>query len=123
MFINKDSLIINNVSMGQYLLGVRFGRPKAWADDTGRNLNGDFSGTLIGVFPKFIMTFRKLNQSELETVSAILDSAEQTIQYYSPLKRATNTITTYCGDWEYSNKYIGINESFDCSATARTREV
>ena len=123
MFINKDSLIINNVSMGSYLTSIRYGRNKLWADDTGRNLEGDFSGTLKGIFPKFILRFRKLNQTELETITDILDSATQTVQYYSTKKRAMNTITTYSGDWEYEDNTIGINEPFECSLIVRSREV
>lgn len=38
MFINKDSIVINDVSMGQYLLEAKFSRNKLWASDTGRNL-------------------------------------------------------------------------------------
>lgn len=30
MFINRDSIIINGVSMGQYLLQARFERNKLW---------------------------------------------------------------------------------------------
>ena len=82
-----------------------------------------FHGTLKGIFPKLILTFRRLSQEELENVSDILDSAVQTVQYYSPKKREMNTIGTYAGDWEYSNKYIGANESFECSFIARTKEV
>ena len=85
--------------------------------------NGEFSGTLKGVFPKFTLTFRKLSQGELETISSILDSAEQTVVYYSPRKQATVTISTYTGDWDYENKYIGINSSFECSLIAKTKEV
>lgn len=82
-----------------------------------------FLGTLKGIFPKFILTFRKLNQTELEDISDILDSATQTVTYYSPKKKAMNTIGTYSGDWEYQNKYIQANESFECSFVSRTKEV
>ena len=38
MFINKDSLIINGISMGQYLVQVEYSYPKLWGSDSGRNL-------------------------------------------------------------------------------------
>ena len=38
MFIDKNSLIINNVSMGQYIVEAKFSYPKLWASDSGRNL-------------------------------------------------------------------------------------
>lgn len=47
MFLNKDSIIINNVSMGQYLLEAEYDFNKLWAEDTGRNLAGTMTGTLI----------------------------------------------------------------------------
>ena len=47
MFINKDSLIINGVNMGQYITEVEYGYNKLWAKDSGRNLAGTQSGTLI----------------------------------------------------------------------------
>lgn len=40
MFINADSIKINNVSMGQYLLQAKYEYNKLWASDTGRNLAG-----------------------------------------------------------------------------------
>ena len=123
MFINKDSVIINGTSMGTYLVNAKFGRNKLWADDTGRNLNGGFTGTLVGIFPKFTLTFRKLNKNDLDTISAILDADTQTVQYYSPRLQQTNTIYTYSGDWEYETKNIGVAESFSCSCIARSKEV
>lgn len=40
MFINKDSIVINNISFGQYLLSAKYEHNKLWANDTGRNLAG-----------------------------------------------------------------------------------
>lgn len=45
------------------------------------------------------------------------------VTYYSPKKKAMNTIGTYTGDWGYQNKYIQANESFECSFVSRTKEV
>ena len=38
MFIDKNSIVINGVSMGQYITEAKFGYNKLWADDSGRNL-------------------------------------------------------------------------------------
>ena len=122
MFLNKDSIIINDVSMGQYILEAKYGYNKLWASDSGRNLAGVQSGTLIGIFPKIILQFRKLTKSELEIIVPILDSANQTVTYYDPNKQQNTTITTYTGDYEISNKgKIGSgrkNEGFSCSFIA-----
>lgn len=122
MFLNKDSIIINNVSMGQYILEAKYGYNKLWASDSGRNLAGVQTGTLIGIFPKIILQFRKLTKSELEIVVPILDSANQTVTYYDPNKKQSVTMTTYTGDYEISNKGIITgnrkNEGFTCSFIA-----
>ena len=51
MFIDKDSLKVDGSNWGEYLVEVKFGYNKIWASDTGRNLAGSMSGTLIGIFP------------------------------------------------------------------------
>lgn len=73
------------------------------------SLAGTQSGTLLGIFPKIIVQFRKLTKSEFELLAPILDSARQTVQYYDPNKKTTTTMTTYTGDYEITNKSI-INE-------------
>ncbi len=105
MFINRDSIIINNVSIGQYILDVNFGYHKMWGSDTGRNtLSGDFSGTFKGVYPKLTFQFRKLTKSEIELLAPILDSPYQYTTYYDPYKQANVTMRTYSNDWEIKNK-------------------
>lgn len=123
MFINKDSLIINGVSIGKYIVQAEYQYPKLWGDDTGRNLAGTFTGTLLGIFPKIIVQFRKLTKDELETIAPILDSQSQTVQYYDPIKKQMLSIKTYTGDWSIVNKSIvgqnGMkNEGFSISFIA-----
>lgn len=122
MFINKDSIIINNISMGQYLLSAKYEYNKLWGEDTGRNLAGKFTGTLVGIFPKVILTFRKLTKEEMNIIAPILDSANQTLTYYDPTTNTNKTLNTYTGDWSYENHKITTkNESFECSFISRER--
>lgn len=122
MFINKDSIIINNISMGQYLLSAKYEYNKLWGEDTGRNLAGKFTGTLVGIFPKIILTFRKLTQAEMNIIAPILDSANQTLTYYDPTTNSNKTLNTYTGDWSYTNNKVATkNESFECSFISRER--
>lgn len=122
MFVNKNSIIIDGVNMGQYLVEAKYGYNKLWSSDSGRNLAGTQSGTLIGIFPKLILQFRKLTKSELEIIVPILDSPRQTVTYYDPNKKANITMTTYTGDYEITNKNIingnAKNEGFSCSFIA-----
>lgn len=126
MFIDKDSLIINGISIGKYLVQAEYQYPKLWGEDTGRNLAGTFTGTLLGVFPKITVQFRKLSKDELETIAPILDSQSQTVIYYDPVKKQKVTIQTYTGDWSIVNKSIighdGIkNEGFSISFISTKR--
>lgn len=122
MFINANSIRLNNISMGQYLLSAKYEYNKLWGSDTGRNLKGKFSGTLVGVFPKITLTFRKLTQAEMNIIAPILDSGSQTLQYYDPSTNSNKIITTYTGDWGYENKQIMTkNDSFSCTFISRER--
>ena len=124
MFINKDSLIVNGINLGRYIVQATYSYNKLWSNDSGRNLAGVQSGTLIGIFPKIVVQFRKLTQTELETLTPILDSARQTVQYYDPNKKAMTTMTTYTGDYEVINKGIVghvKNEGFQISFISTKR--
>lgn len=124
MFINKDSLIVNGINLGRYIVQATYSYNKLWSSDSGRNLAGEQSGTLVGIFPKIVVQFRKLTKTELETLAPVLDSARQTVQYYDPNKKAMTTMTTYTGDYEVVNKgIIGHvkNEGFQISFIATKR--
>lgn len=112
------------IDLGQYkLLEVEYQYNKLWSSDSGRNLKGKQSGTLIGVFPKIICHFGKLTQEELEDLSPIIDASRQKVRYYDPFKRAYREMDTYTGDWsiknsgivENTNKRIYKNEGFQIS--------
>lgn len=124
MFIEKNSLIVNNINLGKYIVQATYSYNKLWSNDSGRNLAGTQSGTLVGIFPKIVVQFRKLTKSELELLTPILDSARQTVQYYDPNKKAMTTMTTYTGDYEVVNKgIIGHikNEGFQISFISTKR--
>lgn len=123
MMLNKDSLKVNNVNLSNYILEAEFGYNKLWASDSGRNLAGVQSGTLIGIFPKIKVTFRKLSQAELEYIAPILDMARQKLTYYDPVLKKSYTMDTYTGDWATTNRntfsnVAKANESFDISFIA-----
>ena len=127
MFINKDSIIINGVNMGDYLVEAKYGYNKLWSSDSGRNLAGTQSGTLIGIFPKIILQFKPMTKTELETIVPILDNPAQSVSYYDPRKKQQITMTTYTGDYEVVNKNIIsgdiTNEGFSCSFIATRKRV
>ena len=127
MLLNKNGFKIDGVNFAQYLEKIKYGRHKIWGSDTGRNnIAGTYTGTLVGTFPKFTLSFRPLTKSELEYVAPYLEKAQQTITYYSPKTATTKTISTYSGDYEYDNlntlDNVNENEPFEISCIARTKE-
>ena len=128
MFIDKDSLIVNGVNFAEYVTEVKYGYNKLWAEDSGRNLAGTQSGTLIGIFPKLEVSFKKLTREELETIAPILDKATQNVTYYDPIKKGLYTMSTYTGDWATLNRntfenVARANEAFSISFIARKKRV
>ncbi len=129
MFINVNSISLsspannwNVISMGQYLLSAKYEYNKLWGSDTGRNLKGDFSGTLVGIYPKITLTFRKLTRQEMNIIAPILDDSVQSLTYYDPTKNSETNIYTYSNDWSYENKQIAEkNESFSCTFISTRR--
>lgn len=115
MFINKNSLYMDNISMGQYLTQVKYQYNKLWSSDSGRTLSGKMTGTLIGIFPKIVMSFRGLTQQELTFLTPHFDNARQTIRYMDPNKNLEVTMETYTGDWEILYKNINNGQAFDLS--------
>ena len=107
--------------MGSFILEAKYGYHKLWSEDSGRNLAGTQSGTLIGIFPKITVQFKKLSQSELQQIASILDSATQKVTYYDPNKKSNITISTYTGDWELVNKGIQKNQGFSCAFISRRK--
>ena len=77
MYIDKNSLKVKignqeYVNLGQYITSVEYQFNKLWGPDSGRNLAGEQSGTLLGIFPKLVVSFRRLTKSEIELLTPIL---------------------------------------------------
>lgn len=115
MFLDKDSLYMDGISMGQFITQVKFGYHKLWSSDSGRALSGKQSGTLIGIFPKFTLSFRSLTESELTYLAPHFDNARQTIKYKDPNKNEEVSLETYSGDWEIVYKQLKKGQAFDLS--------
>ena len=122
MYVNTNSIIINNVNMGQYLVQADYGYQKIWSSDTGReNFAGTMQGTLVGIFPKLTLYFRSLTPEEVHRLAPIFDSASQTVQYYDDNAGAMKTMDTYSGDWSVSSKNMHKAEPFNISFIAKRR--
>lgn len=125
----SDDLVVNNVNITPYLTDIQISYNKIWGKDTGRTtLSGKYTGSLLGVFPKFTCVFRSLTQAEIETLVPILDSSYQTLTYYDPNKKTKLTIQTYTGDYELNQNCLfsqvaRAGKSFEISFIATDRRV
>ena len=128
MFIDTSSIQIKKSSSNSYtdisswLVEVKYQYNKLW-DDGGRNLAGKQTGTLIGIFPKIILQFKKLSKTQLQTLVKIIDAPRQYIRYYDPYQKKYIHLETYTGDYEITNKSIvgengHKNEGFSVSFIA-----
>ncbi len=121
MLLDKDSIYMDDISMGQYLTQVKYGYHKLWSSDAGRTLSGKQSGTLIGIFPKFTFSFRRLEPEELVYLAPHFDNARQTIKYIDPNQNKQLSVETYSGDWEIVYKYLKKGQAFDLSFISTDR--
>lgn len=116
MLTNKDSLIIDGVKMAQFLTEVHWGYHKIWSTKSGRNMAGTNSGSLVGIFPKITMKFRKLNNEEIGTVLSLFNKAENKVTVYNPdLGKILNNMSFYSNDQEFDQKYLGKIEGYSCA--------
>lgn len=122
MFINKDSIIIDDISFGKYLVSAKYGYHKLWGKDTGRTLSFKMTGTLGGIFPKITLNFSdELTQEDLNIITPILDKEEQTLKYDDPNLKKQIILKTYTGDYEILYKGIEEHEAFSCSFISKEK--
>ncbi len=119
--VKKDSLIMDGIELGKYIIEATYGYNKIWSSDSGRNLKGSKKGTLRGIFPKLKITFRSLNKDELHLLAPHFDSAVQTFQYYDDTKGGMLTMKTYSNDWEVISNNTKRVKSFGVNFIANER--
>ena len=112
MFLNKDSITINGISMGQYLTNVKYGFYDTWSSDTGYTLSNKFIGTFKGTIPKITLNFRPLTTTEITYLTNnIFRKVISTVVYDDP-DGARKTISTHKGDLELDFYHINMSKSF-----------
>ena len=115
--ITIDSAVIGK------LTGYDVGFHKLWAADTGRNMKGENKGTLIGIFPKLILSFGSLTEDEMSVLAAKLNKASVSVTWYDPEIKATRTASFYTGDWQakVKKKSTMMYEPFEVSIIANQK--
>lgn len=108
MIIDKNSLIINGINMGNYITKATFGFYDVWSSNSGYAMSNKFVGTFQGTFPKITVQFAgALSQTDITYLTNnIFRTITQTITYNDPSGTA-KTIQTHKGD--LALVYNGIN--------------
>lgn len=119
--IDKNSIKIDNVSLGEYLLGATIGYYKLWSSDSGRNMAGTNTGTLIGIFPKLQLTFRSLNDLDLSKILKLINKANMTLSYWDTELQQQKSLSCYAGDVETPVKKLGKYQSFNVSIISNAK--
>jgi hypothetical protein len=91
-------ITINGVALGQDQVedyNVQYA--KLWKD-ADRNMNGDVSATLIGIFPNIEVTTTKLSFAKASSVSAALNAAYFSVTFYDPQTQTMKTANFYAAD-------------------------
>lgn len=81
-----------------YVTGYKVTFCKLWSSDTGRAVNGDNKGTLIGIFPKLSITLGKMGEYDTSVFLQIVNKQECRVKYYDPEYRRTVENSFYFGD-------------------------
>lgn len=118
MMISKNNFKINNQSVDQYVTSIKFGYHKLWGKDSGRNMAMAVTGS-FKLFPKFTLTFKRLDKAGIDKWSKIINAQTQTVSYYDPDKGVQKSIQTYTGDLEYVQENLHKLDKFDIAFIAR----
>lgn len=119
--IDANSIKLNDLAIGQYLLQADLSYNKLWSSDSGRNMAGANTGTLIGIFPKIKLTFRKMIGTEIALVMAELNKSSITVTYYDLETKSSDTMSCYAGDIEVPIRRLNSYDSFTASVIANTK--
>ena len=96
---------------------------KLWKDAE-RNMNGNISASLIGVFTKISVTFRAgLTQTEVSTIAGLLNQAYFSVTYFDPATQNSKTENFYASDFDinYLSKSLDLFDEFSVNLIATAK--
>ncbi len=111
--LNKDSLVINGISIGKYIVKATYGFFDVWSSNSGYAMSNKFKGTFKGTFPKISVIFgSSLSASDINYLTNnIFRTTTQTITYDDP-SGVRKTIETHKGDLSIPYNGIDNHEQF-----------
>lgn len=115
MIYSGDLIKINGTKIPA-IVNYKVGRNKLWKDAE-RNMNGDVRATLIGIFPKIELNIGITTQSQMATITQLLDNDYFTVEYFDVRVQGTTTAQYYAGDYtvDMLSKTRGLYNPFTVS--------
>lgn len=91
---------IGSTQLDGYIQNLTIERNKLWTS-ADRNLAGDLKATFIGTFPKIVIEFGYLAETELKTVVGLLDTPSFSVSWWDSKAGDYKTGNFYASDYGY----------------------
>ena len=92
--------------------GVSLSKNKIWSSNTGRDTNGDMTGTIKAIKTKLEIQWEDLTQAEAGLIDSVVSDAATpfTTVSYVDVNGKDKTIEAYFGDPTYSIRNYDVNK-------------
>ena len=112
MIYQNDLVKIDGTTL-PHVTQYKIGRSKLWKD-ADRNMNGDVRATLIGIFPKIQLEIGVTTQSEMATLTQLLDRENFEVEWFDVRIQRTIKTNYYASDYEIEllDKERGLYKPF-----------
>lgn len=98
--INNNLIEVGSLSLKE-LVKYDMNYSKLWKD-ADRNMAGDVSATLIGIFPNIEVETTPLTQAQVQTLCSELDKAYFTLRFWDPATGTQKQAQYYSSDYKVS---------------------
>lgn len=121
--INNPLIIIGGLTLTE-LVKYDVNYSKLWKD-ADRNMNGDVSASLIGIFPNIDAETTPLTQAQVETLCASLDQSYFSMTFWDPSSGSQKTANYYASDYAISllNRITGMYGTVSFSVVSVSKRV
>lgn len=96
--IDKNLIEIGSFKVKE-LVKYEMNYSKLWKD-ADRNMNGDVSATMIGIFPNIDVETTPLTQTQVQTLCSALDQAYFSLKFWDPASGTVKTANYYASDYK-----------------------
>ena len=123
MAYSGETLTIAGTAMSGKVKEYKVQYAKLWKDAE-RNMNGNISASLIGVFTKISVTFRAgLSQDDIKTLSGLLNTPYFSVTYFDPATENSKSESFYASDFDikYLSKSLDLFDEFSVNLIATAK--